>query len=98
MLQFRFNLQKVIFKIIQKNEAFTNPDIIPLLLVASADKSGSSANKEDAQAYLNSLKLDTDDMELSGLCYDLVFGEFDVYFHLPQETVELIGPAPFPTQ
>ena len=77
--KFMFDFEKVIFKLIQQSD-FDNHDVLPLLLLGSSE--GSSNSVEMANNFLKTLTIDFDDEELSRQIYKLIFGDFDLFFHL----------------
>ena len=68
---------------------------MPILLVASA-KSAPSSVVETAKSYLNTLQLDTEDLDMSAFIYSMIFGKFEMFFHAGEGN--LIQQPPFEVQ
>ena len=91
-LKFEQAFLQTVFKLLQQQELFETKDCIPLLVVASA-KSAPSAVVDVAKSYLNTLQLDTEDLDMSAFLYSMIFGKFDMFFH--QGEGNLIQQPPF---
>lgn len=66
-----------------------------MLLIASAD-GASSATKDTALATLKGITLDTEEQEMAAKIYQIIFGDYSIYYHFSQP--DLIQPAPFAIQ
>ena len=53
---------------------------MPILLVSTA-KSAPSSVIETAKGFINTLQIDTEDLDMSAFIYSMLFGRFEMFFH-----------------
>ena len=97
MTQFKFeqSFVQTVFKLLQQQKLFDTKDCLPVLLIASA-KSASTLVADQAKSFINTLQLDTEDLDMSAFIYSMIFGRFEMFFHAGEGN--LIQQPPFDVQ
>ena len=97
MTQFKFeqSFVQTVFKLLQQQKLFDTKDCLPVLLIASA-KSASTLVADQAKSFINTLQLDTEDLDMSAFIYSMIFGRFEMFFHAGEGS--LIQQPPFDVQ
>lgn len=78
--QFLLSFEQTVFSIISNAEVFPDPkEYLPILLLAAADSS-TATGSSTAIPMLNATSLDTEDLDLSTLIYQMIFGNYSMFF------------------
>ena len=80
-VQFVLSFEQTIYTMICQRDLFDNiKEYLPILLVASAE-GASAVAKKVAVPLMKTLVLDFDDLDLSAFIYQMVLGNFNMFFN-----------------
>ena len=83
---FILSFEQALYVLIQSKDIFDEPkEYLPIILLASG--CGSEIGKNIASPLLKSLQLDTEDLDLSAFIYQMIFGNYQMFFRPEEENM-----------